>query len=864
MSDNANEEEQQQQMEKISICADVWYGVFAFLDPFELGLKMALISDRLDVLVDVHLKSREWSLGRMRIVRAIGGNGAEIVKYRSGERWLLPIPQGPFPGKVIGFKAIEISYVDRSVIEFLERICRLNSSGTNVALGMDPFDDHNRSWEIICEKIWPLVNDSICGLRLYKSHLDDLRRFSPAILRNCANLRSIASFVLPTEFPAEDNADASSAQAVAKWLITPRGDGLPKMFHCRFYSTKIEGLKRSFVNALEPVNFFIKFLKDGDFMPIDLTNNWTGERLTSRQIDEANWLLVRCPIGREEDKWAKWEEEAIGWECNNSQWNYIFVCFEDKDIGDGLDEAIAGPIPITYNNSAKNDSTPPKLRILILTSRALITESHYVLHRKMAELLAADAKNVEKVLLLVSHDKCADENEEPREFGGRLLVWFRMTIGFTAVDCQTAVDQWKEYVRITWPIWEYNAKSFLPNPQKPPTGNLDFLTNHQQLIGQLKQYKFNVGIMETNVGDLSLSLFRQFPTITKFVSSQSTSPSIALWNIFGYAKIVGAMPGRDLARIGDHKFATENAINENPNYFRERNVNLFIKPTESAAKLLQPKLLEAINKGILPSNNFVDLIKHEDFSEWDLKHRTDLYFTNIQPFLDFPIIEQEIEREWNNTHQNRVNFIGGITMSKGKVPNLSPDTKKIFESAKDGVVLLSFGSAVEMDDGDEHAVSVKNSVVDVFKQYPQMNLIIKWGKRPPSGTLEQYNKLSENVYAKSWLEQAAILSGGLKLFITHGGLNSINEAVKFGVPIILFPFFGDQYNNAEALAAREVTKVLDIRSETLKKDFAEALDEMFNKYSAYKQRMSELSKKMNSVEPAKEFVEKFRQLRKSL
>ncbi|KAI3420016.1 hypothetical protein GPALN_003353 [Globodera pallida] len=56
-----------------------------------------------------------------------------------------------------------------------------------------------------------------------------------------------------------------------------------------------------------------------------------------------------------------------------------------------------------------------------------------------------------------------------------------------------------------------------------------------------------------------------------------------------------------------------------------------------------------------------------------------------------------------------------------------------------------------------NVVSVKNIVVDVFKQYPQMNLIIKWGKRPPSGTMEQYNKLSENVYAKSWLEQAAIL-----------------------------------------------------------------------------------------------------------
>ncbi|KAL3112951.1 hypothetical protein niasHT_012520 [Heterodera trifolii] len=246
----------------------------------------------------------------------------------------------------------------------------------------------------------------------------------------------------------------------------------------------------------------------------------------------------------------------------------------------------------------------------------------------------------------------------------------------------------------------------------------------------------------------------------------------------------------------------------------------------------------------------------------------DLYFTNVQPFLDFPVVEQEIERERQIKKENRVNFIGGITMPKGVVPKLNGDTKQIFKSANSGenggVVLLSFGSVVEMNDGEAHAVAVKNIVVDVFKQYPQMNMIIKWGKRAPIGTGEQYKKLADNVYAKSWLEQSAILDGGLKLFITHGGQNSINEAVKSGVPLILFPFFGDQFNNAEALAARGVAKVIDIRSKTLKNDFADALNEMLTNYAEYKQKMDELSTKMNAVEPEKEFIEKFRQLRKSL
>ncbi|KAI3418001.1 hypothetical protein GPALN_010596 [Globodera pallida] len=230
-------------------------------------------------------------------------------------------------------------YIDQTVVELLQRIRLLfDSSGTNVAIYT--FDDQHRSLEIFCQQIWLLVSDNICRFfRLSCSLLDRLRKLSPTILRNCANLRWIASFELFPAFPADDNADASCGQAVAKWLLTPRGDGLPKMLYCPLNSA--EGLKESFVSASESVNFIISFgCDDDDFMPFELKNNWTGERLTLRHSNKDNWLLVRCPIVREEDKWAKWEKEAEWdnedeweWGC---QWNFISINFEDGDIGDGM------------------------------------------------------------------------------------------------------------------------------------------------------------------------------------------------------------------------------------------------------------------------------------------------------------------------------------------------------------------------------------------------------------------------------------------------------------------------------------------------------------------------------------------------
>ena len=73
--------------------------------------------------------------------------------------------------------------------------------------------------------------------------------------------------------------------------------------------------------------------------------------------------------------------------------------------------------------------------------------------------------------------------------------------------------------------------------------------------------------------------------------------------------------------------------------------------------------------------------------------------------------------------------------------------------------------------------------------------------------------VSDNVKLMSWLPQNDILGHPkTRLFIGHAGINGILESTYHGVPMILAPFFGDQFYNANTMKQSGLAEVVNLWS----------------------------------------------------
>lgn len=159
---------------------------------------------------------------------------------------------------------------------------------------------------------------------------------------------------------------------------------------------------------------------------------------------------------------------------------------------------------------------------------------------------------------------------------------------------------------------------------------------------------------------------------------------------------------------------------------------------------------------------------------------------------------------------------------------LPQDIKLEIENSKNGVVYFSLGSNVKSVNIPQR---VRNLLMDTFAKLPYKVLWKYEGEELPGKP--------KNVVIRKWLPQQDILAHpNVKLFISQGGLQSMEETIDREKPVVGIPFIADQEMNIKRLFRYGAGKWIDYLN-TTKEEFVKTIIEVAEN-PVYKENMRKL------------------------
>ena len=168
------------------------------------------------------------------------------------------------------------------------------------------------------------------------------------------------------------------------------------------------------------------------------------------------------------------------------------------------------------------------------------------------------------------------------------------------------------------------------------------------------------------------------------------------------------------------------------------------------------------------------------------------------------------------TFSDRYVFVG---------PSIRPVTQSI-EKTRKKLIYISMGTV------NNNLLSFYKTCLSAFENMPYQ-VILSVGNLV---SLNEFGKLPEHISVFSHVDQIAVLKKA-DIFISHCGMNSVNESLYFGVPLIMLPQTSEQSGVAERVSQlgagiRLHKPDADAIRNTVEKIFAE---------SSYKQNASKIS-----------------------
>ncbi|XP_012662507.1 UDP-glucuronosyltransferase 3A2 [Otolemur garnettii] len=178
--------------------------------------------------------------------------------------------------------------------------------------------------------------------------------------------------------------------------------------------------------------------------------------------------------------------------------------------------------------------------------------------------------------------------------------------------------------------------------------------------------------------------------------------------------------------------------------------------------------------------------------------KAELWFVNSDFAFDFarPLLPNTV-------------YVGGL-MAKPTKPVPQDLENFIAKFGDSGFVLVTMGSMVNIDNFKE----VLKELNSAFAHLPQG---VIW--RCKHSHWPKDVNVAPNVKLMEWLPQSDLLAHPrIRLFVTHGGQNSIMEAIQHGVPLVGIPVFGDQSENMVRVEAKKIgvsVELKELKAETL-------------------------------------------------
>ncbi|CAK1550223.1 unnamed protein product [Leptosia nina] len=186
----------------------------------------------------------------------------------------------------------------------------------------------------------------------------------------------------------------------------------------------------------------------------------------------------------------------------------------------------------------------------------------------------------------------------------------------------------------------------------------------------------------------------------------------------------------------------------------------------------------------------------------ELADNVEIIFLNVHPIWDS-----------NRPVPPNLIYLGGLHLQKEKA--LPTDLKSQLD-ASENAIYLSFGSTITSPVLSEEKIEM---FLRVLSKLPY-TIFWKWDADVPT--------VPDNVIVRKWYPQADLLKHpNIKLFITQGGLQSIDEAIDAGVPMVGIPIIWDQWYNVDKIVELEIGVMCNIRSVT-EDEFATAIETVIN------------------------------------